>query len=52
MLPVATAPNAVVYTTGNVTISQMANAGFKLNLVAIVVVTIFSYSLVPVVFGK
>jgi solute carrier family 13 (sodium-dependent dicarboxylate transporter), member 2/3/5 len=52
MLPVATAPNAVVYATGNVTISQMANAGFKLNLIAIVVVTIFSYSLVPVVFGS
>ena len=30
MLPVATAPNAVVYATGSVTISQMANAGFRL----------------------
>ena len=52
MLPVATAPNAVVYATGSVTISQMASAGFKLNLVAIVVVTIFSYILVPVVFVR
>lgn len=51
MLPVATAPNAVVYATGNVTISQMANAGFKLNLVAIAIVTIMSYLLVPIVFG-
>ncbi len=51
MLPVATAPNAVVYATGFVTISQMANAGFKLNLVAIVIVTTMSYALVPVVFG-
>lgn len=51
MLPVATAPNAVVYATGNVTVSQMASAGFKLNLVAIAVVTILSYFLVPIVFG-
>lgn len=51
MLPVATAPNAVVYATGSVTIYQMANAGFKLNLVAIGVVTVLSYVLVPVVFG-
>jgi solute carrier family 13 (sodium-dependent dicarboxylate transporter), member 2/3/5 len=51
MLPVATAPNAVVYSTGKVTISQMARAGFKLNLVAIVVVTVMSYALVPVIFG-
>jgi sodium-dependent dicarboxylate transporter 2/3/5 len=51
MLPVATAPNAVVYATGNVTISQMASAGFKLNLMAIAIVTILSYLLVPIVFG-
>lgn len=51
MLPVATAPNAVVYSTGQVTISQMAHAGLKLNLVAIIVVTGFSYTLVPWVFG-
>jgi len=51
MLPVATAPNAVVYSTGQVTIPQMAHAGFKLNLVAIIVVTGLSYALVPWVFG-
>ena len=52
MLPVATAPNAVVYATGSVTIYQMANAGFRLNLVAIGVVTVLSYALIPVIFGK
>ncbi len=51
MLPVATAPNAVVYATGRVTISQMASAGLKLNLLAIVVVTTVSYLLIPLVFG-
>lgn len=51
MLPVATAPNAVVYATGKIAISQMASAGFKLNLIAIVIVTTISYMLVPVIFG-
>lgn len=50
MLPVATAPNAVVYATGQVTIAQMVNAGFKLNLIAIVIITVLSYVLIPVVF--
>lgn len=51
MLPVATAPNAVIYSTGQITIPQMANAGFRLNLVGIVVVTALSYALVPIIFG-
>ncbi|SFQ02941.1 solute carrier family 13 (sodium-dependent dicarboxylate transporter), member 2/3/5 [Nitrosomonas cryotolerans] len=50
MLPVATAPNAVVYSTGSVTIAQMASAGFKLNLVAIVIITTLSYLLIPILF--
>lgn len=50
MLPVATAPNAVVYATGNVTIVQMANTGFKLNLVAIITITTLTYWLVPAIF--
>ncbi len=50
MLPVATAPNAVVYASGEVTIPQMVNAGFKLNLIAIIIVTALSYALVPIVF--
>ena len=51
MLPVATATNAVVYSSGHVTIPQMAKAGFKLNLFAIFAVTATAYALVPVIFG-
>ena len=39
MLPVATAPNAIMYGTGRVTTRQMAREGFVLNVVAIVVIT-------------
>ena len=51
MLPVATGPNAVVFSSGEATIPQMAGAGFKLNLFAIFVVTGISYTLVPIIFG-
>ncbi len=40
MLPVATAPNALVYGTGRVTTGQMAREGFALNLIGAVVITV------------
>ncbi len=51
MLPVATAPNAIVYGDGHVTVPQMAKAGFRLNLVAIPLLTALAYLLVPLIFG-
>ncbi|MFU8878411.1 MAG: SLC13 family permease, partial [Wenzhouxiangellaceae bacterium] len=39
MLPVATAPNAVVYGSGRVTIAEMAREGIVINLIAAVVIT-------------
>ncbi len=38
MLPVATAPNAIVYGTGRVSMAQMAREGFVLNLLGAVVI--------------
>jgi sodium-dependent dicarboxylate transporter 2/3/5 len=39
MLPVATAPNAVIYGSGRVPIRRMAGEGFVVNLIAAVVIT-------------
>lgn len=47
MLPVATPPNAIVFSSGYLTVPQMAKVGFFLNLTAIVVVTILSETLIP-----
>lgn len=51
MLPVATAPNAIVFGSTFISIPQMVRAGFRLNLVAIFVVTLGGYWLVPLVLG-
>jgi sodium-dependent dicarboxylate transporter 2/3/5 len=40
MLPVATAPNAIVFGSGKVQIREMARAGLALNLIGAVVITV------------
>ena len=50
MLPVATPPNAVVFGSGKIQIKDMIRAGFLLNLVSILIVTIISFILVRYVF--
>ena len=47
MLPVATPPNAIVYGSEKFTISQMMRAGFYINIVGIIVVTIFATYILP-----
>jgi sodium-dependent dicarboxylate transporter 2/3/5 len=39
MLPVATPPNAIVFSSGYVTVGQMARAGLGLNIIAVLLVT-------------
>ena len=48
MLPVATPPNAIVFSSGYLTIPQMSRAGFLLNLTAIVTITLVSDFLISI----
>ncbi|HUP43488.1 MAG TPA: DASS family sodium-coupled anion symporter, partial [Thermoanaerobaculia bacterium] len=47
MLPVATAPNAIVYGSGRVTIPQMARAGIWLNALFVALLTLAALTVVP-----
>lgn len=51
MLPVATPPNAVVFGSGYLRIPDMAKAGFALNILGIVLVTVAIYILLPIAWG-
>jgi sodium-dependent dicarboxylate transporter 2/3/5 len=51
MLPVATPPNAVVFGSGYLTIPDMVRAGFRMNLISIVIITAACYWLLPVLWG-
>ncbi|MDT8878080.1 SLC13 family permease [Halomonas saccharevitans] len=46
MMPVATPPNAIVFATGRMKIQSMIHAGFMLNLISTVVVTLMAYFLI------
>ncbi|MBT4521826.1 MAG: hypothetical protein HOC23_17645 [Halieaceae bacterium] len=45
MLPVATPPNAIVYGTGKISISQMASAGLVLNVLGLGTISILCFAL-------
>lgn len=47
MLPVATAPNTIVYATGLVRVKAMARSGLLLDLAAAVVITALVFTVIP-----
>ncbi|RTE54759.1 SLC13/DASS family transporter [Arenibacter aquaticus] len=49
MLPVATPPNAVVFGAGYLEMQDMVKKGFWLNILSIVLLTIFVYYLLPLI---
>jgi len=50
MLPVATPPNAIVFSSGLLTIPQMIRAGFLLNLISVLLISTIAIGLAPVIF--
>jgi sodium-dependent dicarboxylate transporter 2/3/5 len=51
MLPVGTPPNAIVFSTGRVTIVEMARVGFVLNLIGVILTILFCKFWLPVTFN-
>lgn len=48
MMPMGTPPNAIVFASGHIKFKEMMKAGFVINLVAIALITLFSWFLLPV----
>jgi len=51
MMPMGTPPNAIVFSSGLVPIREMMKAGLVVNLFGIVIIFLFSWWLLPLVFG-
>src|SRR5699024_10268052 len=51
MLPVASPPNAIAYGSGYVTIGQMVKGGGLINILAVILITLASMTLLVWVFG-
>ena len=47
MLPVATPPNAIVFSTGRLHIPQMVRAGIVLNILGVILVTLIALFVAP-----
>jgi sodium-dependent dicarboxylate transporter 2/3/5 len=52
MLPMGTPPNAIVFASGHLRLRHMLVVGGIMNLIAIVLITLFGWFFLPVVFGK
>lgn len=51
MLPVATPPNAVVFGSGYLTVSDMAKTGLWMNVLSILLLSLFAYFLLPLLWN-
>lgn len=51
MLPVATPPNAVVFGSGYLRIPDMVSKGIAMNIISIIILTLFVYFVLPMLWG-
>ena len=51
MMPISTPPNAIVFASGKIHMSQMIKAGFLLNLISIVLLVIATFTIIKWVFA-
>jgi solute carrier family 13 (sodium-dependent dicarboxylate transporter), member 2/3/5 len=47
MMPMGTPPNAIAFASGHIKIKEMMRAGFVMNIVAVILITLFCWFLLP-----
>jgi sodium-dependent dicarboxylate transporter 2/3/5 len=50
MMPMGTPPNAIVFASGYIKLKQMTRTGLVMNIISVVLITLFSWFLLPLVF--
>lgn len=51
MLPMGTPPNAIAFSSGYIKLGQMMKVGLVMNIIAVVLITLFCWLLLPLVFS-
>ncbi len=49
MMPMGTPPNAIVFASGHIKLNQMIKTGFVLNIICVILITLFSWLLLPLI---
>jgi sodium-dependent dicarboxylate transporter 2/3/5 len=52
MMPMGTPPNAIAFASGHIKLSQMVKTGFVMNIIAVILITLFSWLIVPLIMGS
>jgi sodium-dependent dicarboxylate transporter 2/3/5 len=52
MMPISTPPNAIVFSSGHIRIKDMMRAGFILNIMSIILLTLAAFTIIEYVFGS
>jgi sodium-dependent dicarboxylate transporter 2/3/5 len=50
MLPMGTPPNAIAFSSGHIKLNQMTRVGFIMNIISVLLITLFCWLLLPLVF--
>ena len=48
MMPMGTPPNAIVFASGHIQMKQMMRTGFVMNIICVILITLFCWLLVPI----
>lgn len=48
MLPMGTPPNAIVFSSGHIKLKHMLKAGFVMNIISIILITVFCWFFLPI----
>ncbi len=52
MMPISTPPNAIVFASGKIRMSDMIRAGFVLNIISVIILMIATFTIIEWVFGE